>query len=339
MDDGILNIMQTFKFFTDVLEPSQPVVDLTSSEWNFSDNQQAKVFCRMYREHELLDKENIDHKKIQYTLNNYNLMETFTADNPTNFSVKDEYVLEFDKTVAYLDRKKSKTIIALSGGSWRKTLYEQVGLEHTYGWLKNDPLADDYNIVSFSEQLERTYHNPILYDSCYYNGCHPDLDTLEAIADYTKKLFPDNDYYVVADCKAGHSGALLSYYLSSKKCFLHSAITTVDTDVMSKWWANNEGTYHIDLYPSIDFEVFLRATYLNKFIPKDLVTTQSIIDRMPNCEYQFYYHEGDTWFHRHADLIKTAKVKYTSDQKYTYTDHYILPYLRKYNIILDFFNQ
>ena len=53
--------------------------------------------------------------------------------------------------------------------------------------------------------MNRTYHNPILYDSCYYNGCHPDLDTLEAIADYTKKLFPDNDYYVVADCKAGHT--------------------------------------------------------------------------------------------------------------------------------------
>lgn len=335
--------MKTFRFFSEKQIDKNNTNKIVYKDWDFSNDKISCEFSHEYRNHIFKSLQPSDHSyaQMKYCLQNFHKLKTFTADNKVHISIDRDCTKEYHNTVAFINRGKKKTIISLGGGSWYKTLYMQAGLDHISAWLF-DAAPKDYNVISFREQIERCYVNPVVYDSFFYKGFHDSYPSLLSMANYIKSVFPESDFYVVGDCKLGHSAALLTYYLSAKKCFLHSAVTTIkEEDLNQLFWRNKVGDYHIDLYHFISFEVLIRSLYFTNYIPQDLLRVQDIIDRMPNCQFCFYYHKEDTEFLTHTKFIKNrnnTRIVYTDDKRSTLKNHFILPFLKKHNIIINFFD-
>jgi hypothetical protein len=344
--------MPTFKFYTnpsDKANKYEITANLIGRDWDFSDGEQSKEFSTLYRKYLLgliSSPEEKYYKFLKSTIDNFELLKTFTADTSPHPSIANRNCdTFFDNTVGIVNRGKKKTIIALGGGSWYKTLYNYDGLDHVASWLFDERDSVNYNVISFREQIERCYYNPVLYDSCYYNGCHEQLTTPQAMAAFIKQLFPDNEYYIFGDCKLGHATALLAYYLGASKIFVSSGITTMEIATLDTFLnKNNDGDYHLNDYQSLGaFEVLLRATYFSDNIPSHLMTTQNIINLMPNSKFMFYNHEHDIpEFNEQSKMVSLASnvnIHYTDNQKYSINNHHIVNYLRKHNIVFDFFNE
>lgn len=335
--------MKLFKFFIPKEFPNPYTSKVIGRYWDFKNDTEANEFSRIFREHILagLKPDDNYYKKIKATLDNFNILENFSKQGTLHTSLHRKCTIDYDHTVAYRNNGKRKTVVALGGGSWYKSVYENSGLDHISSWVFDDIDNNEFNIISFREQLERCYKNPVVYDSHYYNGFHDSHPDLESMATYIKSLFPDSEFYVIGDCKLGHSAALLSYYLSARKCFLHSAVTTTNEDDMTDiLWKNEHGDYYIDLYQSISFEVLLRSLYFSKLIPAHLKTVQSIIELMPECDFCFLYHRDDTEFLVHSNLIlesPNVKKYITSNKIYTLNDHNLVNFIRKFNIVNNFF--
>jgi hypothetical protein len=336
--------MKSFKFYIPKEFPHPTTAKVIGRDWDFSIDSQALEFSILFREHILsgLDIGEKRYKKIKATIDDFELLKNFSAHSPLHQTTRrDNCIRAYDNTVAYMDRGKKKTVVALSGGSWYKTLHDNAGLDHTTHWAFDDLDKNEFNVISFREQVERSYKNPVVYDSHYYNGFHDAVPNLKSMAEYIESLFPGSEYYVIGDCKLGHSAALLSHFLSARKCFLHSAVTTVvEDDLKDILLKNDSGDYYVDLYQYVSFEVLLRALYFADQIPEDLNTVQKIITQMPQCEFCFLYHSEDPEFLIHANLINTAvnvKKYITSDTTYSLHNHVLLNYLRKFNIVNSFF--
>lgn len=343
--------MPTFKFYTNPTDKANKyeiTSHLIDREWDFSIGEHSREFSKLYRTYLMgliHSPEEKYYKFLKSTVDNFELLKTFTQDTAMHPSIANrDCVTDFDNTVSYVNRGKQKTIVAVGGGSWYKTLYNYDGLDHVASWLFDEKDSINYNVISFREQIERCYYNPVLYDSCYYNGCHDQMPNLKRMSEYIKTVFPDNEYYIFGDCKLGHATALLAYYLGASKIFISSGITTVDTDTLDRFLnKNSDGAYHLNDYQSLGaFEVLLRSTYFTDNIPEQLNTTQKIIDLMPNSKFMFYNHEQDIpEFYEQSKMVQPANnvsIHYTDNQKYSINNHHIVNYLRKHNIVFDFFN-
>lgn len=334
------------RFYFRKLNPQPPTLYMLNREWNFSDDAQAREFSELYRKHMLapVDRDGHAEQRIHRVwracTENFEDLKDYGKRMPPHEDLQQKGMqLDLDNTVCYVDRGKPTTVVAMGGGGWYKTLYEQRGLDHQDLWAITDKGSEDYNIVSVRENVDRCYRNPIAYDSCYYQGLSDEMPSLPEFADYVRSLFPNTEYYVIGDCKHGHSTALFAYYLNASKVFLHSPITSLEFDDIKDLWQRDEtGAHEISHFHDTTFGCWFTSIMFADIIPQELKRTQNIIDRMSDTRWCFWYHSEDTEFLPHAKHItpsKNVEVNYTNNQKYTLNSHHITNYLRKYGIIWD----
>tara|TARA_B110001454_G_C12717566_1_gene433209 strand:- start:125 stop:1123 length:999 start_codon:yes stop_codon:yes gene_type:complete len=320
-----------------------PIVDyIASKDWNFLDNEQSVDFAYAMNKFNL---KHINNSNNQVTpAQRQKCIDNFSDLKDINkICSKEEHinsVQDQNLTVSYADRGKSKTIVAISGGSWLLSLTKN-SIEHQYSWMLD--MFTDYNVISIVEDVRRSYTNPVLYDSCLYNGINDELNSPEKLADYIKQLIPNTEYNVVADCKNGHSSCMLAYYLNATRVLIQSGTTTCDSDIIfnNNRYITKDGRYNMLNYFDIPFELSLRTLAFCKNVPAHLQSINSIANSMPNTEFTYFYHIHDDEFRLYKDIIDTSlsniKCRGIDRTPYTYGDHYITLELRQNGVFDSYF--
>lgn len=247
---------------------------------------------------------------------------------------------EFYSSILFKDNNKKKTIIALSGMSWPKELYTRRPFNHDYIWLGSEKrnYTENYNIISFKEDLSRVYDNPLLFNSSYYKGINNEIDSLDKMVEYVKQKFPDNEYYVLADCKSGHSGALFASKLQAKKCFLIAPFTRFDTEYWYEYLFEND-KIGIKVSDDMPFYQYIKTIAYPEMVNDDELTMNDIIRNSPSTQFKVMYHVDDHQHYRYPEHDKSLTnviVESVSGDKF-YTCHYIVPELESQGYISSFF--
>ena len=313
-----------------------PIIEyITNNDWDFEDSTQSINFYsamnQFWVKHMMSNNDDkLSTKQRQYAVDNFNDLkniDTLMYENNHKASIQDQ-----NNAVSYIDRGKDKTIVTVSGGSWLLQLARN-SLEHQGSWMLDH--YTDYNVISIVDDVKRSYRNPVLYDSCLYDGINDELNSPEKIADYIKKLIPNTEYTVIADCKNGHSSCMLAYYLNATKVLITSGTTTCDPDVVLNdiYYASVGGRYKISNFFTVPFEVALRNLAFCKDIPEELQTINSIATVMPDTEFTYRYHNYDTGFRLYKDLLDSRlpnlSMAGVDRTEYTFGDHFINLELRK----------
>lgn len=310
------------------------IVDyITDKDWDFSNNQQSVDFCDAMNKFKLKHINN--DANISTSLQLKHCIENFSdLKDIDNLWLPQEHIdAEQDQNliVSYINRDKPKTIVAISGGSWLLSLTRN-SIEHQYSWMLDH--FKEYNVISIVEDVRRSYTNPVLYDSCLYNGINDELNSPEKVAEYIKKLIPNTEYHVVADCKNGHSSCMLAYYLDATSVVVQSGTTTCDNEFVlsNERFKPVENRYNILSFWDIPFEIALRTIAFCKDVPTHLRSINSIARAMPNTEFSYIHHVNDHGFKFYIDQIDSSLSNITMTvikrTAYTFGDHYITLELR-----------
>lgn len=284
--------------------------------------------------------------KIADTLSN--VRETMSTlheyKNNGNHFPHDGWQYLYNGDIAYIDRGKDKTIVTLSTvGIWVSHVTEHNHYSHQSMWLADHPDYDDFNIISFNDDLSRINKNPMAYPSYYYNGVNEELNSLEALRDITQQLFPNSKYYIFSDCKTGHAGAVLAAYLDAKKCLIHSGTTIFDPERL--WEHVRVGqSDHIDVDYLFDIMVpmYIRGSLFNRKVPREWWSTKDIVKNKPQTDFMYAYCTADDeyrWFIDDLEPTNNLTLVPIEPSHSVVGNHFILPVLKKKNIIRDFFRE
>lgn len=309
--------------------------DITNSiinkDWNFANNKDSVEFAIAMQKYHIkyMSSTYVTNEQRQVCIDNFdrlkNIDSLYLKDTLTNAT------LDQDMSVAYIDRGKPKTIVVISGGSWLLTLYRNA-IEHQGSWMLDE--FTDYNVISIVEDVIRSRRNPVLYDSCLYNGINDGLNSIEKVANYIKQLIPNTEYNIIADCKNGHSGCVLAYYLNASRVLVQSGTSTCEHTY------DNNKTYNIEDYFFIEFEVALRNIAFCKDVPKHLKSINSIAKEMPDTEFTYIHHVNDIGFNYYIDLVDDSIANITKSAidrtPHTHGDHYITLELRRVGFFSDY---
>ena len=314
-----------------------PIIQyITDNDWDFEDSTQSINFYsamnQFWVKHNMIsnDADQVTTEQRQYAVDNFNNLkniDTLMYENNYYNSIQDH-----NNAVSYIDRGKDKTIVTVSGGSWLLQLTRN-SIEHQGSWMLDH--YTNYNVISIVDDVKRSYRNPVLYDSCLYDGINDELNSPQKIADYIKNLIPDTEYTVIADCKNGHSSCMLAYYLNATRVLITSGTTTCDPDVVLSdgYYAPVGGKYKMSNFFTVPFEVALRNLAFCKDIPEELQSINSIANAMPDTEFTYMYHNNDMGFKLYRDLLDSSlpnlSMSGVNRTPYTYGDHFINLELRK----------
>ena len=315
---------------------------LCKEVWNFSDDKQGVEFVKLFLNYKISNGYSND--KELNALENFNKLKNFNNTGKLFFSSDvDGVVNTQDNCVSYIDRGKDKTIVAISGGSWMLSLYQDQGIEHQYAWMFDDDNFNDYNIISLVEHPKRAFTNPMLYDSCMYDGINDELNNLNDVCDFIKTLIPNQQYYLISDCKTTHACALMSYYLNAHAVFMSSGATHSNYQkVLYSFTTPIESSFvDINNADDIGFELCIRQQHFTKKLPKYLKCVNSIASKMPETKFEYVYHKDDKTFYKYINHIQNSSnvnVYGIDDTPYCYGKHYIVIQLRSDATIANFFN-
>lgn len=322
------------KFYHPTVTDCSIVDYITSKDWSFANSKQAIDF---YTE---MNKFNIKHmaydndeqltaNQRQYCVDNFDKIQDI--DQLMYPSHHENAIQDQNLAVSYIDRGKPKTIVAVSGGSWLLQLTRN-SIEHQLSWMLDH--YTDYNVISIVDDVRRSHHNPVLYDSCMYKGINDDLNGPEKLANYIKQLIPNTEYNVIADCKNGHSSCMLAYHLNATRVLVLSGTTTCDPDVVfsNPFYTTVDGKHNMLNFFQTPFEVALRNIAFCKYIPDKLVSISSIATAMPNTEFTYVFHVDDIGFKLYRDELDTSmsniNMRGIRNTAYTFGNHYITLELR-----------
>lgn len=312
---------------------------LTNKNWNFLDNTQACEFSILARQ--FWQKYYPAQPHVDYSLDNFDKIPQVNRQLSNRLMQIDGIQKDLNNCCVYIDRGKSKTIVVVNSPNWYEQLYNDTGPEHKSSWFLEDSQFEDYNIISIVEDITRVYDNPVLYDSLYYCGINYNINSLPKLALYINKLINTKEYYVVGDCKNGHSSALLAYYLNASKVIISSGVSDIDFSFIQQKYMNEVGEYFLEAYWQIPFEIMLRTIAFGKHIPAELHSINSIAKKMPHAKFMYAHHENDTTFPEWIDMVDSNIVTKVSvkDSPYTFGNHYINIELYKAGHYLRFFNR
>jgi len=326
--------------------------DITNSiinkDWNFANNKDSVEFAIAMQKYHIKYKSStyVTNEQRQVCIDNFDKLKNI--DNlHLEYSLRNA-TLDKDMSVAYIDRGKPKTIVVISGGSWLLTLYRNA-IEHQESWMLDE--FTDYNVISIVEDISRAHRNPVLYDSCLYNGINDELNSIEKVANYIKQLIPNTEYNIIADCKNGHSSCMLAYYLNASRVLVQSGTSTCEYNNVLNNYNNNSkqskfvlaeyNEYNIDDYFNISFEVVLRNIAFCNNVPTHLKSINSIAKEMPGTEFTYIHHANDVGFNYYIDLVDNSIANITKSAidttPHTHGDHYITLELRRSGFFAKYF--
>lgn len=305
---------------------------IVDKNWNFLNNSNSIEFSNLAQQYHIkyMSSTYVTNEQRQICLDNFNNIKNINS-LYLQESLTDA-TLDQDMSVAYIDRGKEKTIVAISGGSWLLALSRNA-IEHQYSWMFDE--FTDYNIISIIEDVKRSQRNPVLFDSCLYKGINDNIDSIEKLATYIKNLIPNTDYNIVSDCKNGHSSCLLAKELNASNVLIQSGTSTC-----VPLYTNNK-KHNIEDYFFIGFELSLRNISFCNNIPKSLCTLNSIANTMPDTNFTYVHHVDDVGFKPYIDLVDDSVTNITKigieTTPHTYSNHYITLELRRSGFFADYF--
>jgi len=338
------------KFYNPTIEHNDCpfVTHLVSKDWDFTNNDESVDFFitmqKYYIKH-LSSKDRYVSVQIrQNAVDNFSNLENF---NKTQSILWPEQELRdmgvkfsHDNYVAVLDRGKPKTIVVISSGGWPESLYKN-GVSHYGAWMFHE--FPDYNIISLVEDVGRSFRNPVLYASFLYAGLNDELNSIEKVADFITEIMPDTEYHIVSDCKNGHSGSILAYYLNATRVLLQSGMSTCDLgDLFSRYYNENDEIPLTAYFGNFSIEFGIRVSTLCGDIPLHLRTVNDIAKSMPNTEFTYMHHADDLHFRSYIDGIdgdiENIKKSAVERSPYTFADHHITLELRRNGTFTNYFN-
>lgn len=337
------------KFFSGNRDAECDIVSsIVRKDWDFSNDKHAVEFEMAMQNYyiEYIDNTYLTKSQRQTAIENFADLNIITdLYLPETF---EGATLDQRNCVAYINRGKPKTIVAVSGGSWALSVCRGA-LEHQYSWMLNE--FEEYNVISIVEDLSRSYTNPILYDSCLYKGINNKINSTQKLADYITTIMPNTEYHLVADCKNGHSTAMLAHYLKASRVLIQSGVTHCDYRRLLKQH-NVEGKYELELWNQISFQLLFRQMEFCRGIPENLQSINSIARNhsvtpqlagtkaMPECKFTYIHHENDLGFKDYIDLVDESIIEKIAIQTtpHTFGDHYITLELRQSGFFTEFFS-
>ena len=294
-----------------------------------------------------VDTESFAHKYFMHSIDKFdelaNLKDYF--DEKEFYEKQPDLKQYYKGDVLSKDNNSNKTIVVLSHrGHWAYSLYNNTSLENyrhpEYHYLTKN---EDYNYISFFEDETRSYPNPILEPSSFYKGVNNgDLDSLQKMADFVKEKYPDTEYYVVSDCKAGHSSCILAEYLSAKKVFVSSPVTFLDA--VELWdYLEIDGCVSTKCLMDINFIMYIRAVlYQDNFLTHQC-NINSIAKFNPDIDFNINGVRGDFLISSHIrnidETLPNVQLNLLSSNKWIHNNHHMLGWVRKQNLIEDYFSE
>lgn len=338
----INNTLETYK----VMDNGAPrfmcniINSVTDKDWDFSIPEHGVEYEMLMQQYwiKYMGNSYVSTKQRQYAIDNFDKLNDI---NQIWLRDKELANVTFDQnnSIAYIDRGKEKTIVAVSGGSWVLNICRG-SLEHQYSWMADQ--FPEYNFISIVEDLSRSHRNPILYDSCLYNGINDELDSIEKVGKYIKELIPNTEYHIIADCKNGHSGAMLAYYIDASRVLLQSSVSHCNYKDKLKTFHNENDCYNINLWANIIFQVILRQIYFCNDVPTHLKSLNNIAKEMPNTKFLYVHHEHDLDFNHYIESVDDSIPNITKmpiqDTLHTSGNHYITLELRTNGFLNNYFN-
>ena len=305
---------------------------IVNKNWNFLNDQESIEFSNLAQQYHIkyMSSTYVTNEQRQICLDNFNNIKNINSLYLQN--TLEHATLDQDMSVAYINRGKEKTIVAISGSSWLLALSRNA-IEHQYSWMFDE--FTDYNIISIVEDVKRSQRNPVLFDSCMYKGINDNIDSIEKVATYIKDLIPNTEYNIVSDCKNGHSSCLLAEKLNASKVLIQSGSTT-----SSPMYAEDK-IHDIEEYFHIAFELSLRNLAFCKEIPSHLRSINNIAKAMPDTQFTYVHHVNDVGFKSYIDLVDDSIANITKvgieSTSHTYSDHYITLELRRSGFFVNYF--
>lgn len=315
---------------------------IVERDWDFSNNQHAIEFELLMQEYHMYahEKGKVSHynpRQRKVAIAGFNTLQNIRPllqkdDDLDNTSV------EHNNCVVYIDKGKPDTIVTVSAGNWVNAITRNA-LEHQNSWMLNE--FDEYNVISIVEDNARVARNPILYDSCLYQGISDELDSIEKLSTYLKQLIPNTKYHIVADCKNGHSACILAHAMDASSALIQSGITHCNYPQEMLEENNRNTKYEIDTWSDLNFQVQLKQIQFCKDVPVELTSINNIAKVTPSCNFTYIHHNEDAGLMNYIDTLQEESnvTKIGIDTtRYTYGNHYITLELRKSKWFLEYFD-
>lgn len=347
--------MKTFKiyhpFIDDILNQSEDSHEriIFTTEWDVLNDDHAKqlavALINMHKNNWDGDTSEMDRKLA--SIQSPDMLLTYNTDNENHHErqhLEDNgWQYEHFSDVAYLDREQKHTIISISGSSWYDYLHaDDNPYYHQWHWLYERNDNNDYNLIDFQEDMTRAARNPMIYECCFYEGVNDTINSIHKMANKVKELFPDNDYYIVCDCKNGHSGALLAQALNAKGCFISAGITDFSSKYLFNEIKHDDEFISFDYINDVKFGMFMKSLRYSPQLNDNELTVYDIAKNNPNIQFQFTCHEDDDEFYKFNDYLNKPELPNVNRSeiktRYQVHNHYILPELKKNKHISKFFN-
>jgi len=326
---------------------------MTGRAWDVLDPVDGRELFMLRAKLELLNGGGKKHILYQETiLNHFDNLATY-RDNWSDdlfYDNDDSVKVQFKGDVFYKDRKKKKTIVAFSSrGQWAKNLIMPLSDRWThpeYDWIGFDGQGyDDYNFISFQEDITRAYANPTVEPSALFRGVNDTLDSPKKVADHIMSMFGDTELHFISDCKSGLATAYVAQLCNAKSLFLIAPMASLSMDNINPpdYWGATETAG-----PTFVFWVRSQM-YLGNTIPYESRSITEIARLCPDMKVQIYYHEDDLFMFKnvfesgHHDYsgeppTDNLTVTYIADTKYCSGNHHIINEIRRskyYNKFLD----
>lgn len=243
--------------------------------------------------------------------------------------------------VMYLNLSRKKTIISFSGIEWTKSLVQEYPYMHSYRWMEKLIHTDykDFNLLSFSEDISRAYKNPLIYESYYYEGINEKVPSLRHMANLAIDMFPDSEYYIIADCKNAHAAAIFASFVHAKKCLLISPVTDINIDYLYNESIDANNKIGIRTTSGIRFQLLLRALAFCSGIPKHFENVYEVAKISPDTDFRIAVHKDDDDFFKfplYDNSLSNLSIDLIDN---TSQVHYIVPELQKNGYIQKYFNE
>ena len=176
--------------------------------------------------------------------------------------------------------------------------------------------------------------------SVMYGGINSEIDSIDKLVNWTKNRFPDSEYYILSDCKTGHSAAILAEKICARKIFLISPVTTVDSDYLYSL-CNNNGYLKTRGLAGMEFVMWTRSLKYSNIFEDHHISINSIARKNPDIQIQIYYHVDDRFMKNHMDYLEhnidNLNIKFQEPTLMTKDNHFIITELFRSKIIHEFF--
>lgn len=320
--------------------------ELLGKTWHLEDLDDARRLYEIRCLQALIgvDKESFEYKYLMNSIENFEGLASLKDffDEKEFYSKHTDLEQYYRGDIITKDIGSKKTIVVVNHrGHWAYNLYNKTSMENyrhpEFYYLSKQ---DQFNYISFYEDETRSYLNPMLEPSGLYRGINSEIDSIQKVSDFVKKLYPNTDYYVVSDCKTGHSACILAEHLQANKVFLASPVTYLDAD---KLWDYVEIDNKVNTtgLMDINFIMYIRAVLYKNTMQSHQYNINDIAKHNPNIDFNVNAVNGDFLIRTHIENVDTTipnlSLNLVENNQWIKNKHHMLGWVRKQKMVMRHF--